>query len=166
MILYDVITFPFYYLIQRPWEVKKRSNRVRSQPEDPNDPHSPYVRLGKKVDHYVTQCKTIPDAQRKSLLMNNKDRQCLGYRRIKAEHEEVQPNGKIMRKWELSDYEWLSIGEVDQLIGDIARGLLINGVKPKDNVLIFAETRLGMRRLFDSLSLDIRRYENFCQLLH
>ena len=144
MILYDVITFPVYYLIQRPWLAKERARRVRSRPEDPNDPYSPYVRVGDKVDHYVTRCQTIPEAQRQSLIMNNRDQPSLGYRQILAEEEEKQPNGKVLRKWKLSDYEWLSIGEVDELIGNIAKGLLINGVKPKENVLIFAETRLGM----------------------
>jgi long-chain acyl-CoA synthetase len=61
-----------------------------------------------------------------------------------AEEEEKQPNGKTLKKWKLSEYQWLTIGEVDDKIGLIARGLLSYGVKPKDNVLIFAETRLGM----------------------
>jgi long-subunit acyl-CoA synthetase (AMP-forming) len=63
---------------------------------------------------------------------------------IYKEEEEKQPNGKVHKKWTLSDYQWLTIGEVDERIGDIAKGLLVNGVKPKDTVLIFAETRIGM----------------------
>jgi len=142
MIVYDVITFPVYYLLQQPWKVRQRTNRVRAQREDPEDLHSPYVRVGQKIYHPVTKCKTIPQAQRQSLIMNNRDQPCLGFRQILAEEQEKAPNGKLLRKWKLSDYQWLTISEVDQLIGDIARGLLINGVKPKDNVLMFAETRL------------------------
>ncbi len=72
--------------------------------------------------------------------MNGRDKHCLGFREISAEVEEKQPNGKVLKKWALSDYQWLTMGEVDDRIGDIARGLLLNGVQPKDTVLIFCET--------------------------
>ena len=149
IILYDIISYPIYSIIQRPWEAKKLNRRVRAKRENPNDPHSAYVRVGDNLYHYITKCKTIPEAQRMSLLMNGRDRPSLGFRKILAEEEEKQSNGKILRKWKLSDYKWLTIGEVDQLIGDIARGLLANGVKPKDNVLLFSDTRLG-KNLADS----------------
>jgi len=144
VILYDVISYPIYYLIQRPWEKLEKANRVRARREKSGDLNSPWVRIGVPPKHYVLGCKTIPEVQRKSLQMNGRDRPSLGFRQILAEEEEKQPNGKILKKWKLSDYQWLTIGEVDERIGNIARGLLVNGVKPRDNVLIFAETRLGM----------------------
>ncbi len=142
--LYDVITFPVYYFIQKPWERFNRANKVRATHEKCGDPYSPWVRVGLPPKHYLLACKTIPEAQQKSLQMNGRDRLCLGFRQILAEEEEKQPNGKIFKKWKLTDYQWLTIGEVDERIGQIARGLLVIGVKPKDNVLIFAETRLGI----------------------
>ncbi|XP_054158100.1 long-chain-fatty-acid--CoA ligase 4-like [Oppia nitens] len=142
VILYDVITFPIYYLIQRPWIRLRKANRVRSEREDPNDLHSPYVRTGQRVEHYVTKCQTIPEAQRMSLEKNGRNRPALGFREILGEEGERQSNGKVFMKWRLTDYQWLTIGDVDDQIGDIARGLLTNGVKPKDTVLILADTRL------------------------
>jgi long-chain acyl-CoA synthetase len=142
--LCDVITYPIYYLIQKPWAVLEKANRIRAKLEDPTDPYSAWVRTGDQPKHYLHECKTLGEAQQKLLLMNGRDKQCLGQREISAEEEEKQPNGKVHKKWTLSDYQWLTIGEVDDRIGYISRGLLVNGVKPKDTVLIFAETRIGM----------------------
>lgn len=155
VIIYDVISFPIYYLIQRPWETVRRAKRVRARRELIDDLHSPYVRQGVPVTHYVTQCKTIPEAQQRSLLMNGRDRPALGFRKIIAEEEEKQPNGKVLKKWKLTDYQWLTIGQVDEQIGEVSKGLLVNGVKPKQNVLIFAETRFGSYLLFILLIIEL-----------
>jgi long-chain acyl-CoA synthetase len=144
VILYDVITYPIYYLIENPSEVLERANKVRARREKSDDLYSPWVRVGLPPKHYLLECKTIPEAQQKSLQLNGRHRPSLGFRKILAEEEEKQPNGKTLKKWKLSEYQWLTIGEVDEKIEFIARGLLSYGVKPKDNVLIFAETRLGM----------------------
>jgi hypothetical protein len=139
-----VITYPIYYLIQKPWAVLQKANRIRAKLEDPTDPYSAWIWIGEQPKHYLYECKTLPEAQQKLLLMNGRDKQCLGFREISKEEEEKQPNGKVHKKWTLSDYQWLTIGEVDHRIDHIAKGLLVNGVKPKDTVLIFAETRIGM----------------------
>ncbi len=144
VILYDVITYPIYYLIQKPSKVLERANKVRARREKSDDLYSPWVGIRLPPENYLLECKTIPEAQQKSIQLNGRDRQSLGLRQILAEEEEKQPNGKTLKKWKLSEYQWLTIGEVDDKIGFIARGLLSYGVKPKDNVLIFAETRLGM----------------------
>ena len=59
-----------------------------------------------------------------------------------SEEEELQPNGKIFRKVVLGHYQWFSYNQIDERIENIAKGLLVNGVNPEDNVIIFAETRL------------------------
>ena len=142
VLIYTYISYPIYYAIQQPSKVLQKSKRVRARLEDPSDPYSPWVRNGSPPVHYLHQCRTLPEAQQMSLLMNGSDRPCLGFRRISGE-QEVKQSGKVIKKWELSDYQWLTFGEADQRIDHIARGLLMNGVKPKDTVLIFSETRLG-----------------------
>lgn len=144
VILYDVISYPIYYLVQKPWEVLEKANRPRAILENSDDPYSAWIRTGDKFHHYLHECKTLPEAQQKALLMNGRDKESLAYRKVYAEEEEKQPDGKVLKKWVLSDYQWLTMGEVDERIGDISRGLLLNGVKPKDTVLICAETRIGM----------------------
>ena len=142
VLLYTYISFPLYYVIQQPHKVVQRANKVRAKLEDPSDPYSSWVRIGELPEHYLNDCKTLPEAQQRALLMNGADKPILGYRQISAEHE-VNQSGKVIKKWDLSDYQWVTFGEADQRITHISRGLLINGVKPKDTVLIFAETRLG-----------------------
>ncbi|CAG2116739.1 unnamed protein product, partial [Medioppia subpectinata] len=56
VVLYDVITFPIYFLIQKPWERVARHEAVRARRLVESDPHSPYVRVGQPVQHYVREC--------------------------------------------------------------------------------------------------------------
>lgn len=37
---YDMLTYPVYALIQRPWEFRQRSRQVRARHAIPNDPTS------------------------------------------------------------------------------------------------------------------------------
>ncbi|CAG2169554.1 unnamed protein product [Oppiella nova] len=142
VLLYTYLTLPVYYAIQKPWRVVAGARRIRALQEDPQDPYSSWARVGQLPDHYLDECRTLPEAQRRSLKENGPESPCLGYRRISGEEDDRQPDGKVIKKWELSDYQWLTAGEADTRISDIARGLLMNGVKPKDTVLIFSETRL------------------------
>ncbi|XP_054156382.1 long-chain-fatty-acid--CoA ligase 4-like [Oppia nitens] len=109
------------------------------------DARIPTIRIpvdDRPAKHYLHDCRTIPEAQQRSLTMNSPDEPCLGYRRILAEELVKQRDGKVMKKWRLSDYQWLSRREVDYRIAAISRGLLLNSVKPKDVVLIVCDTRL------------------------
>lgn len=144
VLLVDIITFPFYYFLQKPWEKLERVQAQRAKLEDPNDPYSAYVRVGKPfTNHYAFKAETIPESQQLTFKLNPKDLPLLGYREIKDVVTEKRSNGKTLMKYDLSDYKWVTNVEVDQTIGDLARGFLSNGVKYKEKVLIFAETRMG-----------------------
>ncbi|XP_054161476.1 long-chain-fatty-acid--CoA ligase 4-like [Oppia nitens] len=142
VLIYTYLTLPVYYAIQQPFRVLERAYRVRARQEDPNDPYSPWIRTGQLPYHYLDDCRTLPEAQRRSLEVNGVDTPCLGYRQVLSEVDVRQSDGKVLKKCELSDYQWLTYGEADTRIAHIARGLLINGVKPRDTVLIFFDTRL------------------------
>jgi len=58
-----------------------------------------------------------------------------------AEEDEVQPNGRTFKKYVLGEYLWKSFDEIDRLRTSFSKGLLELGLKPKDRVCIFAETR-------------------------
>src|SRR5262249_47021468 len=49
---------------------------------------------------------------------------------------------KVIRKLVLDDYRFFTYNEIDAMVDRTARGLFALGVRPKQNVLIFAETRL------------------------
>ncbi|KAK8788477.1 hypothetical protein V5799_021746, partial [Amblyomma americanum] len=56
--------------------------------------------------------------------------------------EEKQKNGKVFKKLILGDYQWLTFEEADRKVDLTARGLLSIGAKPRQHVVILAETRV------------------------
>ena len=69
---------------------------------------------------------------------NNK---CLGTRELLAEEDEIQPNGRIFKKVILGKYIWLTYMQTAEKVRHFGSGLMAAGLKPKQNVLIFAETK-------------------------
>lgn len=69
------------------------------------------------------------------------DRGCLGTRELLSEEDEVQPNGKVFKKFILGDYTWMSYNEAYDNVKRISAGLKAIGVKTKEYVIIFAETK-------------------------
>jgi len=144
VLLYDIITFPFYALYQQPWKQRGANRRVRARLQDPNDPYSAYIRVDKAfTNHYVFKPETIPEFQQLSLKLNSRDQPSLGGREIISVTQEVQRNGKSLSKYNLGDYKWVTIGQVDEIIGNLSRAFLDHGVKFQERVLLFAETRMG-----------------------
>jgi long-chain acyl-CoA synthetase len=68
-------------------------------------------------------------------------KRCLGTRQILSEEDELQPNGRIFKKYKMGDYKWRSYVEVEQMAQCFGRGLRELGLKPQDRIVIFAETR-------------------------
>ena len=93
-----------------------------------------------KQDLSLFECETLAE-----LFKNNVkrfgDRKCLGSREVFGEEDERQPDGKVFRKLILGDYKWLTYKQADERVEHLARGLYLQGVKPGDMVMIFAETK-------------------------
>lgn len=68
-------------------------------------------------------------------------KRCLGTREYLSEEDELQPNGRVFKKYNLGDYKWKTFIEVERLAACFGRGLRELGVRPKENIVIFAETR-------------------------
>ncbi len=51
-------------------------------------------------------------------------------------------DGKSLKKYHLSDYKWLTYGQIDTITRNIAKGLMANGVNYGDKVLLLSETRV------------------------
>ena len=146
----DLIIFPAYLLIDRPWKIQLRSKTHTAERHyEPNG------------DYYYWQAKKASGLQNEPLSNENqtlqamlgklthlselltvvekvhKEKQCLGRRRVlskRLEHGDV--------KFELSnEYEWISYGEVLETIRGFARALRHKfQLKRGDRVAIFAET--------------------------
>lgn len=140
--LYDIITYPVYYLTQQPWKKVAKMNAVRAVQEDPSDPYSPWIRVGKAPTCLAEGCETIDELLRKCI-KTYYNRNAFGYRKILKEEKVIQNDGRTFYKRALEPkYTWLTYGEIDKRIDDIMRGILINGIKPGDRVVIFMETRM------------------------
>lgn len=139
--VYDVVTLPVYSLIQRPWSKTRASSEAKAIQENPSDPYSPWVRIGSPPSHLCYSATSISDlfsASCKKYQKNN----CFGYRQILGVEDEKQSDGKVFKKQILGDYIWFTYEQIDRRVDNIAKGLLLNGVKPGDVVLILADTRL------------------------
>ncbi|RWS20344.1 long chain fatty acid CoA ligase-like protein, partial [Leptotrombidium deliense] len=138
--VYDTVTLPIYYLCQRPWNAMRLNKAIRAVRMKPEDPYSPYVRIGEAPSHPILVCETVPKLFKKTVEVYGK-RKCLGQREALSE-EEAQEDGKTLQKLNLGEYKWLTYIEMDQRIDIVAKGLMAIGVKPKDTLMMLADTRL------------------------
>lgn len=141
--VFDLVTFIPYFLIQRPDRAMAKSNRVKAVPED-GDPSKPWRSVDVQNKELATsmfpECRTLAELF---------DRACshyatlpsLGTREVLSEEEEKQPNGKIFKKVVLGEYHWITYEQLAERVIHFGRGLLMLGQKPKERLVIFAETR-------------------------
>lgn len=66
---------------------------------------------------------------------------CLGTRDVLSEEDEMQENGRVFKKYKMGEYKWRNFTEVEDEASNFGYGIRKLGVKPKDNVVIFSETR-------------------------
>ncbi|KAJ9583261.1 hypothetical protein L9F63_022394 [Diploptera punctata] len=133
----DIITYPVYLILQRPWHKKTQSRRIKEKSityrsvDDPREVHIQLIRESvdtmAKMLHYVAKL--------------HRDKPCLGTRDILAEEDEIQPNKRVFKKYVMGDYKWKTFEDVERLAASFGRGLRTLGQQPKCNVVIFAETR-------------------------
>lgn len=68
-------------------------------------------------------------------------KRCLGTREILSEEDEIQPNGRVFKKYNMGEYKWKNFIEVERMAACFGRGLRELGMEPLQNIAIFAETR-------------------------
>ncbi|XP_054158116.1 fatty acid CoA ligase Acsl3-like [Oppia nitens] len=141
VIVYDILTFPVYLLAQKPWQRREKASAIRSQQIDPEDPLSPWVQSVVAPKHFIDSCHTVDEAIKKSIDYNGHENNCMAYREI-VDEEVHHLNGKPITKLVQTDYKWVTYGQFDDRVSRIGRGLILNGVKPKDIVMIFADTSI------------------------
>lgn len=68
--------------------------------------------------------------------------QSMGWREIVAVENELQRDGKTLKKFRMRDeYTWITYGQVMDRVDHLAAGLLSIGLKSNENIVIYAETR-------------------------
>jgi len=143
----DILTLPIYLIVQKPWqkraEVKKGANwHEITQNEN-------YVGV-------VQETSTDNQVYRDLILKNNVDtvdkvwnnavklydkKLCLGTRKILGEEEEKQCNGKVFKKLNLGEYQWMNYREAHEISTQFGCGLRKLGQQPRMPIAIYAETK-------------------------
>ncbi|XP_069748938.1 long-chain-fatty-acid--CoA ligase 4 isoform X2 [Narcine bancroftii] len=118
------------------------AKRIKAKPTS-DKPGSPF----RSVDHFDSLARVdFPgldtlDKLFEAAVKRFKKNDCLGTREMLSEENEVQANGKVFKKLILGEYKWLNYEEVSQHVDLFGSGLSSLGLKAKDMVGIFCETR-------------------------
>ncbi|XP_078694034.1 long-chain-fatty-acid--CoA ligase 4-like isoform X1 [Branchiostoma floridae x Branchiostoma belcheri] len=117
------------------------SRRIRARSAEGN-PAAPYrsVDSPELKTMMFEECDTIDKLWSRAVGLYA-TKKCLGTRELLSEEDEVQPNGKVFKKVILGEYKWQTYTDVDRRIVSLGQGLAALGQKPRNNVLMLAETR-------------------------
>jgi len=141
---YTIVTWPIYWLIQQPWKVRGRQNQQRAVPLMQGDDFVMYRSLAEVNDVHVRFIQDKIDTMEKVFrfaVRQHGQKSAVGTREILAEEDEVQPNGRVFKKFVLGEYQWRTFSQMDSEAENFGRGMRELGLRAKDNVVLFAETR-------------------------
>lgn len=142
MWLYTTLTFVPWYFLSDAKNKKAMAKRIKAKATS-DKPGSPF----RSVDHFDSLASVdFPGLDTLDKLFDAAvkkfpEHDCLGTRERLSEENEVQANGKVFKKLILGEYRWLSYEDVGQRVNSFGRGLSALGLKPKDKIAIFCETR-------------------------
>jgi long-chain acyl-CoA synthetase len=142
--VYDVLTFPVYVMLQRPWRARALGRRVKAKPITKDTKSITYRSTTEPGPVHITMIQEKIDTMAKMFDYVSRtypNRKCLGTREILAEEDEVQPNGRVFKKYNMGGYRWKTFAEVNMLAENFGKGIRELGNNPGQNVAIFAETR-------------------------
>jgi len=141
--IYDYLTYPIWFVIQKPWRVLQHRKGIHATWEEHPD--------GVVYHSKVEPTDINRDIKRYNLHTMEKvyghvigkfsDKDCFGTREILKEEEEKQPNGKIFLKYDLGEYKWQPFSQFGDKSEKFGRGLRELGLNPKERVVMLAETR-------------------------
>ncbi|CAJ0928049.1 unnamed protein product, partial [Mesorhabditis belari] len=138
--VYDVITYVPHRLFSNPEAKKKKSERTKSKPIKEGNPASPWIHDDLENGKLIKADKTLGQIWDEAVRVHG-DHPCMGTREVLKITKEKQDTGKVFEKWEMGNYHWRSFIQVNERVTLIASALKKLGLKPKNPVVIFAETR-------------------------
>ena len=151
--VFDMLTLPFYFLIQKPWknvypDDYKWATEVSSFSSTSYNEVS-YRSNGKTYYNKIELCKEMEqkgiDTMEKvfSFLCGlHQYKLCLGSRQIlRSEVKERLKNGKCHVTYEMGEYEWMTYSQMFDRALDFGRGVESLGYRSGTKVVIYADTR-------------------------
>eukprot|EP00093_Oithona_nana_P001045 01045.XXX_2991_4_1 [CDS] Oithona nana genome sequencing. len=125
--LYDLVTFPIYWMLMPSWTQRTKQNLGQvSMPEMSSKSVTVTRQKGesKIYQEVIIDGKVDTAIKAFDFAVNKfKQVQCLGSREVLKEHSEMQNDGKVMKKLQLSDYKWKTYQEVQNKAKSFGRGL-------------------------------------------
>lgn len=109
-----------------------------------DDTQVTYRNVDPPKEHHINMLKNEIDTLEKVfkyVVKIHTNKKCLGTRQILGEEDEVQPNGRVFKKYRLGDYKWRNFIETEMQASFFGKGMREIGVQPRDKVVMFAETR-------------------------
>ncbi|XP_012666830.1 long-chain-fatty-acid--CoA ligase 4 isoform X1 [Otolemur garnettii] len=140
--IYSALIFIPWYFLTNAKKKNAMAKRIKAKPTS-DKPGSPY----RSVTHFDSLAVIdIPGADTLDKLFDHAvskfgKKDSLGTREILSEENEMQPNGKVFKKLILGNYKWMNYLEVNRRVNNFGGGLTALGLKPKNTIAIFCETR-------------------------
>lgn len=109
-----------------------------------DDTQITYRNVDPPKEHHINMLKNQIDTLEKMfkyVVKIHTTKRCLGTRQILGEEDEMQPNGRLFKKFRLGEYKWRSFIETELQAQYFGRGIRELGVQSRDKVVMFAETR-------------------------
>ncbi|ODM89566.1 Long-chain-fatty-acid--CoA ligase 4, partial [Orchesella cincta] len=141
--VYDALTLPLYFFVQQPWKQMALHNAPKGILLDEEKmiygsatPRS--LRHQELLDMNIDTMEKVLSYS----VAKHANQKCLGAREVIEEVEVMDPTtGKMVKKFELGDYQWMNYVDVNEEATNVSAGLAKLGLKPKQKIAIFAETR-------------------------
>ena len=151
--VFDILTYPFHFIIQKPWKKVypidyKWASEVSSFSSSSYNEIS-YRSNGKTYYNKIELCKEMErngiDTMEKAfnfLCNRHRNKLCLGSRQIlRREEKERLVNGKRHVTYEMGDYEWITYNQIFDRALHFGRGIHSLGYKSGTKIVIYADTR-------------------------
>ncbi|XP_055542073.1 long-chain-fatty-acid--CoA ligase 4 isoform X1 [Wyeomyia smithii] len=142
--VYDIITMPIYLILQRPWKRRALAKRVKAKVIQQDATSITYRGIDPPNEMHIKMLQNDINTLERMFNFVTKvhsTKRCIGTRKIISEEDEVQPNGRVFKKFNMGDYMWRNFIETEHSAACFGRGLRELGMEPRQNIVIFAETR-------------------------
>ena len=142
ILVHDIITYPIYSLVYRPWSKLASADDVAAAKENTSDRLSPWISKVTLNGTSVTRDASTLCQLFSQLTRKYGDKMCLGYRDVFMKDEEVIYGVSVIKKIPSPDFKWLTYVQVDKRIDDVVKGLIKYHISPDDKVILFMENRI------------------------
>ena len=140
--IYDIVTLPIYALFQKPWRKRSKQNKIKAKRLIESDPTSFYTRVGVPPNSILNEFSTIDELFINSCQKHG-DKKCFGVRPCFFQQQTTENNNKALIKRQFaSDYKWYTYSEINKKMDNLMKGFILHGIKARDIVVIFLETRM------------------------